>query len=85
MPKNKPRKTTQAVAISALILNLFILPGLGTMVAGDDKKGLKQIIFFLLGILLTVTIILAIIGIPLLIGIWVWGLNSAIKMVKQAE
>ena len=82
--KEDVRKPTQALAIAAFILNIFILPGLGSMIAGDNRTGLKQMILLLIGVLLTITIISAIIGIPVIISAWAWSLVTAVKIVKKA-
>lgn len=56
-----------------LILNFFF-PGLGTLIVGRQKEGVAQLILYAIGCLLTMTIILAIIGIPLMMGAWIWSL-----------
>ncbi|MFH1770062.1 MAG: hypothetical protein ABH828_00725 [archaeon] len=78
----KKKKTTQGIAIAALLLNIFIFPtGIGTIVGGDTKTGVTQLILSIVGMVLS----LILIGIPLVIGIWIWGLVSAIKIVQEAE
>ena len=91
----RPRRNkggSQALSIIGLILNLAILPGLGTIVGGRIKEGIWQIVLLLgsiiLGLLLTLTAIGAIIGVPIIIlgpaVIWIWALISGIKMIQEA-
>ena len=81
------------MAIVALILNVLVLPGLGTIIGGKTDEGVWQIVLVvgsvIVGALLTVTIIGAIIGIPLMIlgplAGWIWGLISGIQLVKESQ
>ena len=76
------KKTTQTLAIVSLLLNIFVLPtGIGTIVGGNKKTGITQLVLSIVGMFLS----LILIGIPLVIGIWIWGLVSAIKIVQNAE
>jgi len=59
------------------IVNIF-LPGVGTLLVGKVGTGIAQILLFVFALILNFTVILAIIGIPLGLGIWVWGLVSAL-------
>jgi len=74
-------KPTQALAIAALILNLLILPGLGTIIGGRTREGVVQLVLFLVGI----PLLFILVGIPLMIGVWIWALVSSIQMVKEAQ
>jgi TM2 domain-containing membrane protein YozV len=60
----------------AIILNVF-LPGVGTLVAKKIWQGITQLLLGVVGIVLTVTMIGAIIGLPLLLGVWIWAIVSA--------
>lgn len=60
----------------AIALNIF-LPGVGTLVIGKIVQGIVQIVLYGLGVVLSFTVVGAIIGVPLCIGIWIWGLVSA--------
>jgi TM2 domain-containing membrane protein YozV len=53
----------------SLILSFFI-PGLGTMVNGNVGRGVLILVLYVVGWVLS----LLLIGIPLLIGAWIWGL-----------
>lgn len=87
------KHTNNFARIPALLLNILVLPGLGTLLSGNKKEGLWQIalvfisLFTLLtGLLFTITIIGAIMGIPLIVispGIflvaWIWSLISVLS------
>lgn len=62
--------------VVGLIVNIF-LPGVGTLIAGKIAQGIIQIILIIVSLILNFTVILAIIGIPLGIGTWIWSLVSA--------
>mgnify|MGYP006304891171 CR=1 FL=1 len=91
--KQKKKKISENLAITSLILNIVILPGLGTIIGGKQKDGIWQIVLylggFILGLLLTITIIGAIIGIPILFGApiaaWIWGIVSGIELIRESE
>jgi TM2 domain-containing membrane protein YozV len=53
----------------SLILSFFI-PGLGTMVNGNVGRGVLILVLYVVGWVLSFLLI----GIPLLIGAWIWGL-----------
>lgn len=87
-PPSKPplmadngREITHDRAILALILNIIVLPGLGTLVAGNTNIGLIQLILFLVGIPLSFILI----GIPLMIGMWVWALITGIDLLNKSN
>ncbi len=69
------------MAIVGLLLNILVLPGLGTIVAGQTKTGVIQLVVFLVGALLSVILI----GIPIAFGAWVWALVSSIQILKTAQ
>jgi len=90
MAKKKPE---QGLAIAALLLNVLILPGLGSLIAGKTKEGIWQIALviggFIVGLVLTITVIGAILGIPILFGAplagWIWGLITGINLIKESS
>lgn len=73
------------IAVTALVLNLVVWPGLGTLIGGRVGEGLAQGLLFLLGILLIFTIILIPVSILLFIGMWIWGLVSGVQLIQQAN
>lgn len=66
----------------AIIVNIFF-PGVGTFFVGKAGQAIAQIILYVIGLVLTLTGIGAIIGLPLCIGAWIWGLVSATNAPSQ--
>lgn len=64
--------------ILAILLNVFICP-VGTFVAGQITSGIIQLVLIIIAGVLLITGIGAIVGIPLMIIIWVWGLIIAVQ------
>lgn len=68
----------------AIILNVFI-PGVGSFVVGAVGQGIGQLVIYGIGALLTIGTlgIGGIIGIPMMLGAWIWGLVTAIGSNPQ--
>ncbi len=62
----------------AVILSLFI-PGLGSMVNGRAGGGVTILLLYLLGVALSIILI----GIPIAIGVWIWGMVDAHKAAQE--
>ena len=62
----------------SLVLSFF-LPGLGTLINGQAGKGIGIMAGYFLGILLSVVLI----GIPIMLGFWVWGMVDAYSGAKE--
>lgn len=62
--------------VAAILLNFFI-PGVGSLVIGSVGQGVTQLILYFLGLIFTFTLIGAILGIPMMLGAWIWGLVTA--------
>ena len=89
-PSSAPQPTAAkppnlGLAIAALVVNVVVWPGLGTMIGGRIGLGLGQGFLMLGGLIMTITIILMPIGIPAMIGAWVWALVTGIQMVQAAQ
>ncbi|WP_439588029.1 hypothetical protein [Hydrogenophaga sp.] len=63
----------EAMKALSIILNVFF-PGVGSLVIGKVGQGITQIILYFIGVLFCFTLVGAIVGIPLMIGVWIWGL-----------
>lgn len=74
-------KTSKGVAIAALLLNVLLLPGLGSIIAGRTTEGVIQLVLTLVGIPLS----LFLVGIPLIIAAWIWALVTSIQILQEAE
>lgn len=59
----------------AFIINIF-LPGVGTILVGKILIGVIQIALYAAAHALTWTVIGALIGLPLIAIVWIWGLIS---------
>lgn len=89
------KKTSQTIAIIALLLNILVIPGLGTIIAGKVMTGILQLVFFIVGLLLVVggaIFAVLLIGIPFLIAglilmftMWVWSIVSGVRLITAAE
>ena len=100
MPKKQVKKkqmpvekNSTALAVVCLVINILILPGLGSLIGGKTKEGVWQLLLtvggVVLGLLLTITIIGAVIGIPILVICpliaWVWGIFTGAKIIKETQ
>jgi hypothetical protein len=66
------------MAIIGLIVNLLFLPWLGTLIM-KRKEWISIFILWIVGIVLSFVLV----GIPLLIIAWVWGLVIGVKEVHR--
>ena len=73
------KKIDKNLAIAALLLNIFVLPGLGTIIGRRTNEGIGQLILFLVGLHLSL------VGIVLVLIAWVWGIWSGIKLIKESK
>ncbi len=76
----KKKRISENLAIVCLILNIIILPGLGTLIGGKRREGIWQLVLFIVGIPLS----LILIGIPMIIGAWIWGIVSGVELIKES-
>lgn len=72
---------SKGVAIAGLLLNLFVLPGMGTILTGELKQGSLQ---FLLSAIGWFTAFLGI-GFVLLLISWIWALVTSIETFKNIK
>ncbi|MEM2956281.1 MAG: hypothetical protein QW041_01770 [Candidatus Pacearchaeota archaeon] len=80
--KQKRKDDEKTTIIIGLIVNLF-LPGLGTIIFGKYDIGIIQLVLSLVGFFISITTIGVIIGIPLIIGMWIWALVTGIIVLKK--
>jgi TM2 domain-containing membrane protein YozV len=74
----------KSMAIVGLILNILILPGLGTLIGGGPslkKTGIIQLVVALVSI----PLMLVLIGIISYLAMWIWGIVTGIQMVQTAK
>jgi TM2 domain-containing membrane protein YozV len=67
-----------AMKVLGVIVNIFI-PGIGSLIVGKIGTGILQFILYCFGVILTITAIGAIIGVPLCIIVWIWSIVTAVK------
>lgn len=75
------------IALMSTAKGLWLLfgIGLGTMVAGKIKAGLWQLLIVVIGfVFLLYPPYGSIIGVPLVIVAWVWGIVTGVQAVKEA-
>jgi len=70
--------------IVAIIVNFFI-PGLGSLIIGKIGTGIAQLLIYGLGVLFTLTVIGVIIGGPMMLAAWIWGLITAATYEEPAQ
>lgn len=91
--KKKDNSTNQALAIVGLIINLILLPGLGSLIGGKIKEGVWQLVILFGSLIVGFLLLFTIVGIPLAIllffagplAAWIWGLITGIKMIKESS
>ena len=72
-------------AVIGLLLNIFILPGLGSLIGGRYLAGIFQFILIVISFILDLTIVGLVIGIPLGALVWLWALITGISMIMRAR
>jgi TM2 domain-containing membrane protein YozV len=69
---------------TAVILSIFF-PGAGHIYLGEKGTGLLILILYGIGYLISLTLIGAVIGVPLIIAMWLWGLIGSIKKGDEID
>lgn len=91
-PKKEEHSGDKTLQIIGLIVNILILPGLGSIIGGRIKTGIWQIVLIVVAILLClvgIPLSLILIGIPLIVlgcllgfAVWIWGIVTGIQMIQ---
>ncbi len=89
------KKPSQAIAIVALLVNLLILPGLGSIIGGRTKEGIIQLALLIGGtviFIIGVPLLIVLVGMPLIalgallaFAAWVWGIVTGIQLIRESE
>jgi len=85
--KEAKSEFSQTIAIVCLLLNVLILPGLGTIIARTTQKrsatsGVWQLVLFIVGIPLIFALGF---GLLVMLAAWIWALVESIEFLKEAE
>jgi TM2 domain-containing membrane protein YozV len=62
--------------IIAVLVNFFI-PGIGSFMVGKGGAGVAQLLIFIIGLFMVVTVILSGFGVIFMAIAWIWGLITA--------
>lgn len=81
MAQRSRKRIGQGMAIACLLLNILIIPGLGSLLGGKKKEGTWQLVLALVGFVLSFILI----GFPVIIAAWIWGLVTGINLVQEAD
>ena len=89
MAENK-FKPSLGIAILALIINIFFLPGLGSIIGGETKKGIIQMVsyiglFIIMAVVMIMGSLIWLAFIPLIFAVWIWSIVTGVKLIQGAE
>jgi TM2 domain-containing membrane protein YozV len=76
-----PRKPDEGTALGGLLVNALVLPGLGSLIAGKTTEGVIQLVLFVIG----VPLCLVLIGVPMILTAWAWGLATGIRVMNEVK
>ncbi len=73
----------KTMAVVGLILNILILPGLGTIIASKEKRnhGIWQLVIAIISI----PLMLLLIGFITWFAVWIWALVDSIKILQATD
>jgi hypothetical protein len=80
-PVWQPRRVGSGQAVASMFLNAMVCPGVGSLVGGKTGTGLAQLSLFLFGLPLAVIAV----GVPLVVGAWVWGIATGAQLIAEAR
>jgi hypothetical protein len=75
------RRVGSGQAVASMFLNAMVCPGVGSLVGGKTGTGLAQLSLFLIGLPLAVIAV----GLPLVVGAWVWGIATGAQLIAEAR
>jgi len=78
----KKAKTNSVLAISALVLNI-ILPGLGSIIAGRTRTGIRQLLLMILVLIAFLFSPLPVVPAVIWAIAWIWGITTGIQLIKS--
>ena len=60
----------------AVLVNFF-LPGIGSFMVGKGGAGVAQLLIFIVGLIMVLTVFLSLFGLMFMAIAWIWGLITA--------
>jgi hypothetical protein len=72
---------SESVALTGLVINAVVLPGVGSIIAGRPVLGLMQLGLFIA----SVPLCFLFVGFPLLAVAWVWAVASGYAALRDAQ
>ena len=81
----KNKKEDKTNKIIALVANI-VVPGVGSLIAGKKTKGIIQLVVGVFGWLLVILLgwlIIGLIGIPMMIGVWLWAVIESVQDLME--
>ena len=79
--QKKEKKISETLAIVCLLLNVLVIPGLGSLIANKKREGIWQLVLSIVGL----PLVFVLVGIPILIGAWIWGLITGVQLIKESQ
>lgn len=71
----------KTLALLALLLNVLVWPGLGSIIGGRKTEGVWQLVIAIVSI----PLMLVFIGFLTFLGAWIWSLITGIQLVQQTN
>jgi TM2 domain-containing membrane protein YozV len=76
-----PPPPSEATALTGLVVNAVLLPGLGSLISGKVAPGVVQLVMFMIGLPLC----FALVGLPIVATAWIWGLITGFTALAEAK
>ena len=85
------------ISVIALLVNVFVFPGVGTWIGGRAMEGFWQFLLTIVGVLVVVGMMMfkvesnTVLAIGVVVSVlgatigWIWGACSGIDMIRNAE
>lgn len=80
-PQSTSSEVSETTAIICLLLNILILPGLGSLIAHRSKVGIWQLIIAIV----SVPLMFVVIGFFGWAAAWIWSLMTGLDIIKKAK
>lgn len=75
--------------MAALLVNILVWPGIGTLIGGRTGEGVTQLLLWAFAFLMMFTLFWLIfpifLAIAIWIGVWIWSLITGIQLLQEAQ